>query len=234
MSEADAAARFFTNVTESLQAHDEIYLIRGAGLELYLLRDFLTDAECDQTIELIERDHRPSTVLGEPPSPDYRTSVSSPLANSGHPTIHEIDARIAALTGIHHRYQENIEGQRYAVGQQFMPHYDYFDTTTPYWPRQERLGGQRTWTVMICLNTPEAGGGTLFPNAGARIKPRRGNLLAWSNLDAHGQPNPQSLHCGEPIERGVKYILTKWHRERPFAPDQAVAGELESAASSGS
>ena len=43
-----------------------------------------------------------------------------------------------------------------------------------------------------------------------------GNLLVWNNLDAIGEPNHYSLHQGMPVTAGGKYIITKWHRERPW------------------
>jgi prolyl 4-hydroxylase len=49
-----------------------------------------------------------------------------------------------------------------------------------------------------------------------KIAPKRGNLLAWNNLDPLGEPNEQSLHQGLPVEAGLKYIITKWYRERPW------------------
>lgn len=72
---------------------------------------------------------------------------------------------------------------------------------------------------MVFLNAPEAGGRTNFPTAGLMITPRTGNLLVWNNMDALGARNAASLHQGMPVERGVKgvkYVLTKWYRERPW------------------
>jgi len=86
----------------------------------------------------------------------------------------------------------------------------------PYWPEMEKTGGQRTWTAMIFLNEPEGGGQTAFEKAGLKVAPRTGNLLAWNNMNAIGEPNLFSLHQGMPVTGGVKYIVTKWHRERPW------------------
>jgi prolyl 4-hydroxylase len=62
---------------------------------------------------------------------------------------------------------------------------------------------------------PEEGGQTAFLRAGIKVTPRLGNLLVWNNLDADGLPNPASLHQGLPVLAGTKYVITKWHRERP-------------------
>ena len=66
----------------------------------------------------------------------------------------------------------------------------------------ERTGGQRTWTAMVFLNTPDGGGQTNFPEAGIKVSPVTGNLLAWNNLDALGEPNRKSLHQGMPVTAG--------------------------------
>ena len=52
--------------------------------------------------------------------------------------------------------------------------------------------------------------------AKVRITPRKGNLLVWNNLDEQGAPNMASLHQGMPVIAGVKYVITKWYRERPW------------------
>ena len=80
-----------------------------------------------------------------------------------------------------------------------------------------RCGGQRTWTAMIFLNEPEGGGETAFPKVGIKVTPRTGNMLVWNNLNIIGEPNYFSLHEGQPVSAGTKYIITKWHRERPWS-----------------
>lgn len=69
----------------------------------------------------------------------------------------------------------------------------------------------------------------MFPEAGVRMKPRRGNLLAWCNLTPEGHVNPNSLHCGEPVEQGFKYIITKWYRERTVVPRFAIGAAQDGA-----
>ena len=95
-------------------------------------------------------------------------------------------------------------------------HHDFFHPSEPYWDEMQRTGGQRTWTAMVFLNVPEGGGQTEFSNAGVKVTPRTGNLLAWNNLQADGEPNFYSMHQGCPVTAGVKYIITKWFRERAW------------------
>jgi len=197
-----------------------VFKIPAQGLDIFVLRDFLTPAECKSLCELIDADRQPSGLLARAPDPGFRTSESCNLSIY-EPLNIAIEKRIDALLGIEHQHGETIQGQRYAVGQEFKPHHDFFYVSEPYWPEQERTGGQRTWTAMMFLNEPEAGGQTFFPKAGVKVTPRAGNILVWNNMDEFGQPNMFSLHQGMPVEAGVKYIITKWYRERPWIVSNA-------------
>jgi prolyl 4-hydroxylase len=69
---------------------------------------------------------------------------------------------------------------------------------------------------MIYLNAPDDGGATRFRRLGKIVQPETGKLLAWNNLTPAGQPNYETLHAGMKVRRGVKYVITKWFRERPW------------------
>ena len=202
-------------VRARLLATPGVMKVPAPDLDLFVKRDFLGADDCAALIKQIDADRVPSTVLADAPDPDFRTSETCNLPATA-PLTKRIEAKITGLMGIDPDHGETIQGQRYAPGQQFKCHHDFFYTSEPYWEKQERIGGQRTWTVMIFLNTPEAGGQTSFPRAKVKITPRAGNLLTWNNLDQFGEPNISSLHEGCPVEAGVKYIITKWYRERPW------------------
>jgi prolyl 4-hydroxylase len=200
--------------------------------DMFVMPNFLPPEDCAGLIEMIERDRHPSGVLSDDPIPGYRTSETSNLGRDD-PLVASVDHRIWKLTGIQPNHGETIQGQRYAPGQQFKPHHDFFYSNARYWEIEEKQGGQRTWTVMIFLNEPEEGGHTFFPEVNVRIAPRAGNLLAWNNLDANGNPNLFTLHEGTPVKAGVKYILTKWFRERPWlktAEDEEIVVQAPRAA----
>jgi prolyl 4-hydroxylase len=202
-------------VKDRLKRTPNAFQIPAKGLDIFVVRDFLTKAECDQLIEKIDEDRVPSGLLSPSADPEFRTSESCNLRLTDR--INQIvEKKINALTGIPPSQGETIQGQRYAVGQQFKPHHDFFYPSEPYWPEQEKSGGQRTWTAMVFLNEPESGGQTFFPEANVRVTPRTGNLLLWNNLDEYGQINTYSLHTGMPVEAGTKYVITKWYRERDW------------------
>lgn len=185
------------------------------GLDLFVVRGVLSPAECAGIMEVIDTDLIPSKLMAPTPDREFRTSQTCNL-NPHDPVVAEVDRKIREVVGIQAELGETIQGQRYAVGQQFKPHWDFFLPTEPYWPDVERSGGQRTWTAMAFLNEPEAGGHTVFTEAGVSIRPRTGNLLVWNNLTPEGELNHRSMHSGSPVAAGTKYILTKWYREQPW------------------
>jgi prolyl 4-hydroxylase len=202
-------------VKHRLQQTPGALKLPSSKFDIFVVRSFLTGQECKQLCARIDKQRQPSGVLGDYPDPDFRTSESCNL-DPNEKLARSVEDKITALMGIDPSHGETIQGQRYAVGQQFKPHHDFFYTDQPYWEEMEKVGGQRTWTAMMFLNEPEGGGQTNFPRADIRVTPRTGNLLAWNNLDENGEPNPYSLHQGMPVEAGVKYVITKWYRERPW------------------
>ena len=202
-------------VRGTLATRANLFHVPATGLEIFIARSFLSEKECAGLIDRIDRDLKPSGLLADSPDPEFRTSQTCELSPAD-PLVDFVDNKIAAFMGMDPDFAETLQGQRYAVGQQFKPHHDFFYTDQPYWPAQEKSGGQRTWTAMAFLNNVEAGGQTFFERAGVRITPKAGNLLMWNNLDLAGEPNMYSLHQGMPVEAGVKYIVTKWFRGRKW------------------
>jgi prolyl 4-hydroxylase len=197
-----------------------------AEADLFVIRDVLGPEECAGLIELIDFGRYPSGILSDTPDPGFRTSESCNM-DPNHPLVAAVEAKINAITGIQPELGETIQGQRYAVGQQFKPHHDFFYVDQGYYKTEAEQGGQRTWTAMAFLNEPEAGGQTNFPELNVKISPRAGNLFVWNNMDVHGEPNRFTLHQGMPVIAGLKYVITKWYRERPWGV--AAAGVSASA-----
>jgi prolyl 4-hydroxylase len=185
-------------------------------LDIYIVRDFLDERDCREMIALIDADNEPSKLLSYNGDDEFRTSHSCNV-DPQNETVKRVEGKITSLMGIDVAHGETIQGQRYRVGQQFKPHFDFFHRGEAYWDEMMRSGGQRTWTAMVFLNDVEGGGETNFNKAAAKVTPRRGNLLCWNNMDGIGQPNTYAMHQGCPVTAGTKYIITKWYRERPWA-----------------
>jgi prolyl 4-hydroxylase len=184
-------------------------------IQLYIGDAFLDAETCRQMCSRIDEGSYPSPLYEKEKFEGVRTSYSCNL-NSYDPLIVDIDARIADLLGLEAAHGEPLQGQRYEQGQQFREHADFFYIDQPYWAEYEPHGGQRTWTAMIYLNEPEAGGATRFRLLDFQVEPKLGRILIWNNMALDGSPNPWTLHEGMAVERGAKYIVTKWYRERQF------------------
>jgi prolyl 4-hydroxylase len=188
-------------------------------LDQFILPRFLEADICAALIAQIDRDRRPSTIADANGDEGFRTSSTCDLDHDD-PLVIALNDRLHALVGIALPYGEPIQGQVYDVGQEFKAHTDYFDPHGADWDTYCTDAGQRSWTMMIYLNAPDAGGATRFLATGKLHQPETGKLLAWNNLRPDAQqlyrPNPDTLHHGMKVRKGRKYIITKWFRERPW------------------
>ena len=198
----------------SFQPELNIYQVLAEPLQLYVIEDFLSANECQQLIEITDSQLSPSEVSHNNGDYAYRTSQTCHLVNTQHPLVDKVNEKIARTLGIQARYAEPIQAQRYAVGQEFKEHHDYFAPNTDIYERYAKDLGQRTWTFVVYLNDVVAGGATHFPIIETAVKPKQGCAAIWNNLHPDGRPNYASLHQGMPVVQGVKYIITKWFRER--------------------
>lgn len=201
-------------IIDSMMAHAGVQRVPTPKLSLFIKREFLTPAECAGVIALIDANRQPSTVTDFNGDAQFRTSETC-YFDAADPLINEIDERIFAFSRLERKYGEPMQGQRYAVGQEFKAHTDYFEPTGADYAEHTTVAGQRTWTVMIYLNEPEAGGATRFKAIDKTVQPEIGKLLAWNNRRPDGSPNPTTIHHGMKVRAGTKYVITKWFRERP-------------------
>lgn len=202
-------------VVAHIQAHSGVQKVPNARLTLFIMRNFLDAASCSALIGLIDAQRRPSTVSDHNGDARFRTSETCDLAPDAAP-VATAEAAISAFAGLDPAFGEPMQGQRYAVGQEFKAHTDYFDPQGDDFTRYCAVAGNRTWTVMIYLNRPDAGGATRFKEISKIVQPEAGKLLAWNNLLDDGSPNGATLHHGMKVRAGTKYVITKWFRERPW------------------
>ena len=205
-------------VGEKLESTPGVWRLGSAPdkrIQLYIQENFLSKDECRSLCLKIDGGSYPSPLYEKDKYEGVRTSYSCNL-NVHDPEVAAIETRIADLLGIDRSWGEPLQGQRYQVGQEFKEHADFFYVDQPYWAEYEPHGGQRTWTAMIYLNELAAGGATGFKYLDFAVAPKLGRILIWNNMAEDGSPNPWTTHEGQPVGKGVKYIVTKWYRERPF------------------
>jgi prolyl 4-hydroxylase len=211
-SSADGSEYWAAPPITNAQLYPEAERIQVAHAQMYVIPEFLGLEPCQALISCINQALVPSTVTHGPD--DFRTSRTCHLNDVNPGFIRSVDQRLSALLGVDPAYSEPLQGQRYDQGQYFKLHTDAFALGSAEYQEHAALGGQRTWTVMVYLNTVECGGETRFPLLGQSVRPRQGMVLAWNNLLADGKPNPVTLHEALPVLQGEKYVITKWFRAR--------------------
>lgn len=207
--------RIGRTLRERMAANPAAYRVPSDKVELWAVGDFLSAAECQQLITMIDETAQPSGAFDMPYESGYRTSYSGDVDPAA-PFVRRIQRRFDDLLGLEPETGETIQGQRYLVGQQFQHHTDWFPSNSPYWQMERGRGGQRAVTAMVFLNPVEGGGTTDFPRLSLSIEPKPGALLVWNNATPDGTPNPWTIHAGRPVTAGVKYVITKWYRVRPW------------------
>jgi prolyl 4-hydroxylase len=180
--------------------------------DLRIVRQLVTPAECAYLIRTAEPLFRPSMVynkVGEEVRDTIRTSDGAGfywLAED--PAIHALNRRIASATGTAYDQGEPLQVLRYSPGQEYRPHFDYL----------EGSDNPRPWTALLYLNEEYEGGATRFVKTGHEVRGRAGDVLIFCNSDGRGARDPLAEHAGMPVTEGVKYLATRWIRERRHIP----------------
>ncbi len=200
---------------ELLLSREGVQRVPNPKIELFQVRDFVDPELCQQLIELIDKDRRPSTVADSNGDDYFRTSETCDLAIE-EPAVKRLEDLLHELNSIDPAHGEPLQGQRYDIGQEFKAHTDYFTPGGPDFEKFCSVAGNRTWTFMIYLNDVEAGGATRFKVIGKTFQPEAGKLLCWNNKRLDGSVNPATLHHGMKVRKGLKYVITKWYREKPW------------------
>ncbi|WEN15151.1 2OG-Fe(II) oxygenase [Rhodanobacter sp. AS-Z3] len=188
---------------------------------LRVLENMLSPQECDELIALAQpRLTRALTVAsdGSNQVDQRRTSEGMFFGLNELPLVGRIEQRLATLLDLPMNHGEGLQILHYLPGQEYEPHFDWFDPQQPGYDTITAAGGQRIASVVMYLNTPELGGGTAFPGLGLTVTARRGTAVYF----AYEGGDQTSLHAGLPVQRGEKWIATKWLRERPYRNPRRV------------
>lgn len=193
-------------------------LLTSRKPRLVVFGGLLSDEECDELrAAAAPRLSRSETVAERSDGSEVnaaRTSQGMFFGRSENDICARVEARIAHLLNWPAENGEGLQVLRYAPGAEYLPHYDYFDPSLASTEAIIQRGGQRVATLVMYLNTPTRGGGTIFPDVGLEVAPIKGNAVFFS----YAQPHPSSLtlHGGSPVLEGEKWVATKWLRWREF------------------
>lgn len=190
--------------------------------QVYVWKNFLDADSCDRLVTLINSGLHDSTITT--PSDDagydpmFRTSKTCYLDTFDDPDAMALEDRICDALGISSDWSEPNQAQKYAVGQEFKAHTDYFEPGSQEYESFCVEKGQRTWTFMIYLNEGCEGGATRFRRLDKMFHPEKGTAVIWNSMLETGDPNPDTIHHGMKVRKGEKYVITKWFRDKGDGP----------------
>jgi prolyl 4-hydroxylase len=197
-------------------------LLRLERPVIALLEDVLSADECDALIAMARPRLRPSTVVDPQTGADtiaqYRNSEGMFFRPAENELIAVLDGRISELMNRPVEQGEGLQVLRYGPGGHTAPHFDFLIPSNPSNVASINRSGQRVATLMVYLNDVPGGGGTVFPEVGLSVSPRRGNAVYFEYANSLQQVDSRSLHVGAPVIEGEKWVVTKWMRSRRFVP----------------
>lgn len=185
---------------------------------IVVLGGFLDEDACRDLIDLARPRMNRSSVVHHAEGvriDETRTSSGCHFRCGEVALVADIEQRIAELTGTPPENGEGLQVLHYLPGQHYVPHWDYFPPESPSSADIVRpeLGGQRVATFIAYLNTVPLGGETEFPRAGVKVAAVQGNACFFSYRTADGQLDPLTLHSGNAVIDGEKWIAVKWLRQ---------------------
>jgi len=183
-------------------------------------KNFLSSEDCDRILkETVNRFQRSQVAATQKNGTsalkdDVRTSSGAWLQRSRR-EVAKFTSKISQWSQIPRTHGESVQILKYEIGQEYRPHYDYFDPAV-YSRAYIENGGQRKASVLCFLSDVEEGGETIFPFPNIKVKPSKGAAVLWFNTYQNGTLDKKSAHGGAPVKKGIKYAAVQWMRTLPF------------------
>jgi len=153
--------------------------------------------------------------LGRTRQDPYRQSLVATLPDGVMDLVlWAIKDRMARLAGASYAQGEPLSMLAYRPGDHYKSHYDYLSDDDGIASDDLAQRGQRIATALIRLNQEFTGGDTVFPRLETRWSGVRGDALTFTNTLPDLRGDPRTLHKGEPVETGMKILVSLWLRER--------------------
>jgi len=193
--------------------------------DIFLIKNFLTNEECDYIINLGDPHIKKSEVCGKGGSQPHksRTSMTAHIGkkflrnDNPDKVLLRVLEKASKIGKLPVENVEPIQLVRYFPGQYFNKHYDYLDRRNPIYRKNIEKNGQRQQTIFVYLNDVEdgLGGKTSFPKINKEFQCKKGEALFWNNM-VDGKEDTNTLHSGTELKKGLKYGLNIWFREKKY------------------
>lgn len=186
-----------------------------------VLHEFITPSESEEIISKSIPKLKRSQMVGNRLNgtlDDRRVSEQTWLtekdANATMRLTYRIDTFLDLESGSTN-HSELYQVANYGLAGQYDVHYDQVLMDKRHMQNREvfnMFAGDRMASLMGYLSDVAAGGHTVFPLVGAYIKPIKGSLVIWWNMDQAGGHDVLTRHGGCPVMIGSKWITNKWVR----------------------
>lgn len=196
---------------------------------VYVIDDFLSEAECDACRMAAEEGRFPAVPYGA------KNKIFTGTKWAAHQQHESVDVFLErackAFNGVPASRFDPVTVTRYGPGQYQAKH---LDARLPHEIKRTAAylasGGQRIAQVICYLQAPEAGGATKFFGPafkGLAIEPRKGRALIFPTATLDGLADERYLHSGEPVDAGTKWIVGTWLMEADRTDAKEVAKAIE-------
>lgn len=206
----------------------------------FVVRNFATDDECQALIHQSETNsNKKDATVGHNGAIDtkVRNNTTSYLGHKG--IAGKMSKRVMDLLRErrpsemrHITSMEGIQVQIYGQDEHYTDHLDAWTETNYRNAKRKKKGffgmvtknrrpnvpKQRPWTCVLYLNNVPEGGTTTFPKTDAKVSPEKGKLVCWKNVNNDLTANPDTLHRGDHVTKGRKWLANFWFNTEEIPP----------------
>ena len=183
---------------------------------IFEIKHLLSVVECEY-IKYVSSPYMRESMTVEPVSgkhvkDEIRTSFSASIDwLTEDPAINLIIKKCTNQFNVSASQSEVMHVLHYSVGEEYKPHYDFFGGIDGI--NNFSSNHQRIKTICLYLNNVAKGGETSFPRLNKSVIPEKGKVVFFENIDLQtDNPYLESLHAGQPVLSGEKWLATLWIR----------------------
>jgi len=188
---------------------------------VFTVDEFVSRGECAHLMTLADLNFRPARELTadrlSQENLHFTGSMAALQMDLCDPVVRAVERRVGAAFGLPASHVEPLSVLRYQGGNSYAPHVDYFDAArlADNLSKGDRAG-QRVASFLVYLRPAEAGGETHYLTLGKKVQGRERMALCHFNCLPSGEPDPATLHTGEPVISGEKWLARTTVREKTF------------------
>jgi len=189
-----------------------------------VVHQMITDSEARAVVAAAAPNMRRSMVIevdnaeGGSKEDDLRISEQAWLTEWKVPSLDRLTKRLESVLSLKTystRDAELYQVANYGLSGQYNTHHDAVLMDKGHKMQRHVFNmdnGDRIATIMGYLSDVAVGGHTVFPLVGAFVKPVKGSVVVWFNMDQGGGHDRRMVHGGCPVLIGNKWITNKWPR----------------------